>query len=141
MGFWGTLYKMLGADEEPVKGFPPPARPAPPMPTIKAPKNGISEPVLSIIRTLKNGEWSYKVYCRMSLCSITFTHEWYGNNIRIYVYGYDRDYSCGEEWMTKEEQVAVADVCWQIYQGRVKWEKEQSLAKERESFMCLTKEK
>lgn len=138
MGFWKQLIGLedlsQGVGHKPPRGMPEPTRPAPP-------KNGISEPVRSIIRTLKNGEWSYKVYSHMSLCSITFTHEWYGNNIRIYVRRYDRDYSCGEEWMTKEEQVAVADACWQIYQGRVNWEKEQSLAKQRESFMCLTKEK
>lgn len=135
MGFWKQLF---GVEEIP-QGLPKPTRPAPPMPAIKEPKKDISEPVLSIIQTLKDGEWSFKSY---GLCGeiICVTHEWFGNYLTVYVYEKDRYFKthCTAEWMTQEEKEAVGDICWQIYQGRKNWEKEQSLAKQRESFMNLT---
>lgn len=103
----------------------------------------ISEPVLSIIKTLKDGEWSFRGDTNYGSVHLVFTHEWFGNFIGVfrstnYLSKEDKPY-CTAEWMTQVEKEAVGSICWQIHQGRVKWEKEQSLAKQRESFMVLVK--
>lgn len=75
--------------------------------------------------------------------SLTFKHEWFGHKFTVFSfdrYGDELENKCMEEWMTQDEKEAVGDICYQIYQGRVTWEKEQSLAKQRESFMNLTGE-
>lgn len=140
MGFWKTFWAYATNTEPNEQGFPQPTRPAPPMPTIKVPKKDISEPVLSIIQTLKDGEWSFEGSSYSRTESVYFTHEWFGRKLTIYFWHHADKPQCDSEWMTQDEKEAVGSVCWEIYQGRVKWEKEQSLAKQRESFMCLVKE-
>lgn len=143
MGFWKSLF---GTDSNGHFShvMPEPTRPAPPMPTIKEPEKDISEPVRSIIQTLKDGEWSFKSSVGWTSVSVYFTHEWFGNKLTVYNFSSpctSEKATCQSEWMTQTERESVGSVCWQIYQERVDWEREQSLAKQRESFMILVKEK
>jgi hypothetical protein len=99
----------------------------------------IGEPVQSIIRTLKNGEWSFEARSGVYLY---FTHEWFGNRFWVHRSGCtpQRYFDCSEAWMNKAEKDAVAEVCFQIVDGVVFKEKQESIAKQREKFMVLTGE-
>lgn len=117
------------------------------MPPVRNPGPLLSEPVLSepvnsIIQTLKGGEWSFNTIGGLRDDAVYFTHEWFGHQLTVYNFSHCKTGpECQSGWMTQDEKYAVGSVCWQIYMGRVQWEKEQSLAKQRESFMVLVKEK
>lgn len=133
----GFLKQLFGLEETARLPQIQPTRPAPAMPKTKPVKNDISEPVLSLIQTLKDGEWSFE-FNLYSEDLVKFTHEWFGNTFSMWQ---DKDYITLErtwkaqsDWMTNDEKLAVGAAAYQHMQDK----KAQRLAKERESFMVLT---
>lgn len=131
MGFWNSIF----GNSHTNLSNQAPTRPVPPIPAIKPMKefdDSISEPVLSIIDTLKNGEWD--IYYELGIYApITAKHEWFGNTIHCRnSYGKN----C-ESWMTRREQEVVYDLVLELWKKKSDVEAEKYKAQQRASFMCL----
>ena len=118
-----------GSSDEATMQLPPVANP-PPMPDIVARVPYISEPVVSLIKSIEDGEWEFDTNSCV-LTSLKFKREL---QLR-YIFVDKSCPRCFSEWMTWEERKAVNNA---IESYLYRTEKMQ-LAKERESFMCFVK--
>lgn len=135
MGFWKQLF---GRERIP-QGLPKPTRPAPQMPPIRNPGPILSEPVVSIIQSLKDGEWTFEEFVGgFAGRDVHFEHKEFDKKLLIYSGDHPR---CLADWMTEEERYAVGEVCWNIFKEAEDRERKQYLTEQRESFMCFVKEK
>ena len=107
----------------------------------------ISEPVLSLIESLKNREWFFssqegnglgfyyynvtKLGCNLKFTILKQTNLWDG----------DGDFlSCRNSWMTQDESELIAKIAFEIMEAEWKeWHIVENW-KEREKFMILVKE-
>jgi len=140
---FSTFWKLFGEKGEQHPHVPPKPIP-PPMPEVVHPP--LSEPVLSIIRTLENGEWtSYcskgGIYCQ----SYEFAHKKTSLKIKVHVSVIDRGigekikvlYYTDEPYMTQYEREAVGKAAME---SKIKFDAIQKLerdAKRKEEFMVL----
>lgn len=163
MGFWSKLNQMLGDGPQGSNcihnGLPPPTRPAPPMPTIKQPKKdsakNISEPVLSLVETIRNDEWELNqdwsipsgIYTRGARGYVA-THVWLGKTVSFMdTKAYDDNYCpvnqkfvCTASWMNEYEKEFVASEMWHASELHHKLRKEREAIRARETFMVFTKQ-
>jgi hypothetical protein len=111
----------------------------------------ISEPVLSLIESLKNREWSF-IY-EEAVMSTVFKCGHIGNKLQFTAVKIDEyelfpsshipkyRYYCRDSWMTKEEGELVSITAFQVMTEENEEWRIANNWKEREKFMILTKEK
>lgn len=110
----------------------------------------ISEPVLSLVESLENREWSFSsveavygfaVKCNHYRKKLKFTavksqvFQLFPSHTTVY------EFSCRDDWMTKDEGELVAKTVFKVIEEENKEWRIANNYKEREKFMILTKEK
>jgi hypothetical protein len=143
MGICNKFWRYF-TDTEPAKdACIEPTRPATPMPTIKEPLKDISEPVLSLVESIKNDEWE------LEMIRDTWPSDYYGTNYKathvwlgkeLFFKSYRSIFECTAAWMTADEKNLVAEEMFVAAQKHIEGILERNNQRTRESFMIFTKQ-